>query len=91
MTHNSISKGLKNDCCLLLGGQFVHRDVLGLVCNCYQTSIQCDLTPPRSVVTAKEKLERVRLSPIVRVGKPLKYFEADKRSSDLCVAKWLGE
>lgn len=91
MTHNPISKGLKNDCCLLLGGQFVNRDVLGLMCNCYQTSIQCNLTPPRSVVTVKEELERVRLSPIVRVGKPLEHFEADKHSSDLRVAGWLGE
>ena len=39
----------------------------------------------------KEKVERVGLSPIVGVGKPFECFEADKHSSDLCVAKWLGE
>ena len=35
----------------------------------------------------EEKLERIRPSPIVGVRKPLEYFEADKRGSDLCVAE----
>ena len=39
----------------------------------------------------EEELEGVGLSPIVRVGKPLECFEADKHSSDLRVAMWLGE
>jgi len=34
-----------------------------------------------------EKLERVGLSPIVGVRKPLEYFKADKRGGDLCVAE----